>query len=361
MGTAGRSSKRDGQGRAPRSAWAAGDVAGSFLLVEELGRGAIASVWRASRLSPGGTSEWVALKLPARAESEPILRREARCLGRLHHPGIVQLSEVQLDPLALVLELVEGRSLREELRRRGRLPVHRALDIVRQVSAAISCAHEAGVVHGDLKPENILLVRGEVCKVFDFGLVDAQADPGAASEGPLQLSLASETTGVSGTPAYMAPEQRRAGRVDARADVYAIGLLIFELLTGRGPEGYEAPTDVCSGVPAAVDEIFRRCYAPYDRRYPSAVELARALTKAGFEAPSLGRDPGEHRLVASGAGGRAGRVSGVSFGADPQLAVPLGPGVERLRAVLTGLIYALVAVTGILAAKAWWLVDGVSR
>ncbi|MFE6906661.1 protein kinase domain-containing protein [Streptomyces erythrochromogenes] len=194
-----------------------------------LGRGGMGEVWRAHdpRLD-----RQVAIKfLPpdlADGHAADRFHREARVTARLQHPGIAQVfdSGAQDGRLHLVMELLDGRHLGSVLGNgRSGLPVHRAVDLAAQVADALSYAHRADIVHRDIKPANLMLVAGGRVKVCDFGIAGfVHADSGLTREGSLM-----------GTPDYMAPEQCRGLRVDGRADLYALGCVLFALLTGRPP------------------------------------------------------------------------------------------------------------------------------
>ncbi len=164
--------------------------------------------------------------------------REAEALAMLAHPNIAALEGVGASPegdMIFVMEYVEGHDLGVEIDRVGRLPLRRAIDLTRQVLGALQHAHGFGLVHRDLKPENVLLGRNasgaEQIKMIDFGLVKMVGDV-LGAEGRARLTA---TGVIFGTPAYMAPEQLRGEAVDARTDLYAVGVLLFELLTGRQP------------------------------------------------------------------------------------------------------------------------------
>ncbi|MFF4427870.1 serine/threonine-protein kinase [Streptomyces sp. NPDC001513] len=204
-------------------------IGGRYRLEELLGRGGMGEVWRAH--DPRLARE-VAIKFlpPHLADGHVVDRfhREARVTARLQHPGITQVFDTgaQDGQLHLVMELLDGRNLGEVLREEtSGLPVHRALDLAAQVADALSYAHRADVVHRDIKPANLVLVADDRVKVCDFGIAGfVHADSGLTREGSLM-----------GTPDYMAPEQCQGQRVDGRADLYALGCVLFALLTGRPP------------------------------------------------------------------------------------------------------------------------------
>ncbi|SHF40288.1 Stk1 family PASTA domain-containing Ser/Thr kinase [Streptoalloteichus hindustanus] len=191
--------------------------------------------------------------------------REARAAARLHHPGIVAVHDqgvdrrVDGDRVFLVMELVEGGTVRDLLREHGALPVPLALSVLEPVLSALAAAHNAGLVHRDVKPENVLIGRGGVVKVADFGLVRAVAEAGTTS-----------ASVILGTVAYLAPEQVATGAADARSDVYSAGLVLYEMLTGVPPytgdtalsvayrhvnDDVPAPSTAAAGIPPALDEL----------------------------------------------------------------------------------------------------------
>ena len=218
------------------------------------------------------------------------LRQEARVLAQLAHPNILQVIDLELfeDQPVLVTELLEGQTLRSRLTA-GPLAALQALEVAMQVASALAAAHRQGVVHRDVKPENLFLTRDGHCKVLDFGL----AKPLASGEST-SLGEALHTTGglLQGTVGYLSPEQIGGQPVDARADVYALGLVIHELVSGRPPgRGATAierqisllrdgpqPLPAEAGAPAGLDEVVARCLEvePPDR-FADAGEVLEAL------------------------------------------------------------------------------------
>jgi serine/threonine protein kinase len=196
--------------------------------------------------------------------------REARAAARLAHPGIVAVHDQGRDPdgtVFLVLELVEGGTLRDVLREQGRLHPATALTVVEQVVTALQVAHDRGLVHRDVKPENVLVGVDGAVKVADFGLVAAAWEAGADPADPSDPETGDV---VLGTVAYLAPEQVTDGRADARTDLYAAGVVLFELLTGVPPHGGDdavevarrhvdvdvpPPSTVVGGIPRALDRL----------------------------------------------------------------------------------------------------------
>ena len=215
-------------------------VAGRFVLDRLLGEGGMGVVWAATHAV---TRKAVALKLlkPDKA-SDPVVRqrfvREARAASAVEHPNIIEIRDViELEDgaPAMIMDLLEGESLGDRLERERALPLETLAPIMLQVVSAVGTAHAAGVVHRDLKPDNIFLVSepgGVSVRVLDFGI--AKVMP-AGSELPTSRGL-TNTGAILGTPFYMAPEQIFGERgIDQRADVWAIGIILYECLAGRRP------------------------------------------------------------------------------------------------------------------------------
>lgn len=211
---------------------------GEYRIVRLLGEGGMGKVYEATERLSG---RHVALKVlrPELARSEPVRRlfeNEMSILAGLDHPNVVRcLSCAEVGgELMMALELLPGRTLREVLRDEGPLEWTRALAIAEQVARALSAAHEhePPIVHRDLKPENVMVLDDGTVKVTDFGVAK------------LVAALGNESTHSAGTLAYMSPEQIDAGPVDARSDLYALGILLYELLTGRPPFHSSSPREL---------------------------------------------------------------------------------------------------------------------
>jgi serine/threonine-protein kinase len=252
---------------------------GRYRLEERLARGGMSTVYAATDLRLHRT---VAVKVMAEhLAHDPAFvdrfTREARATAMLSHVNVVSVSDQGSDQglVYLVMELVRGRTLRDLLQARGRLTVGEAFAVLEPVLAGLTAAHRAGIAHRDVKPENVLISTDGQVKVADFGLARAVAGTGQTSH----------TGGVLiGTVAYLSPEQLERGRSDARSDVYAAGVMLYELLTGHPPYAGDsalavayqhvhhdvpAPSTEVPGVPWQVDELVART----TRRDPAARPL----------------------------------------------------------------------------------------
>ena len=222
---------------------------GSCTVVGTLGEGGMGEVYRARDLR---LDRDVAIKvLPKTFAADPERRvrfdREARVLASLNHPNIAQIygAEETAGSVAIVMELVEGEDLAARLAR-GPLPWTEARPLARQIAEALDAAHERGIVHRDLKPANIRITRDDTVKVLDFGLAKAAAPESVMPDPDLSPTFTSPATHLGtivGTAAYMAPEQAKGKAVDKRADIWAFGVVLFEMLTGRSPFASESAVE----------------------------------------------------------------------------------------------------------------------
>lgn len=262
----------------PSPQWVPPDVAslsaqlGAYEVLALIGRGGMGAVYRARQRS---LDRLVAIKvLPLEASADELFaarfQSEARLLARLQHPNIVAVYDSGSTAdghLYLVMELVEGSDLSQMIRA-GKLPSPQSLEIVARVCDALQYAHQRGIIHRDIKPSNILFSTDGVVKVADFGLAKLHdtADPIA---NPQTL-----TGMVMGTPEYMAPEQRLGGAVDQRADIYSLGVLFYEMLTGQVPRGaWEMPSKH-SDVDQRVDGVVTKALQTEPaKRYQGAGEV----------------------------------------------------------------------------------------
>ena len=268
-----------------------GEHIGKYQLLRRLGRGAMGEVWAAINAD---TEREVALKLITGSDPEMRRRllREARAIGRLEHPNIVQIldrGETAAGEPFLIMQLLQGETLGERLAKVRTLPQAVAAGIALDVARALRVAHEKAIVHRDLKPANIFLARepdtdDDVVKVVDFGVSKLSIE----NEG-----AATVNGGLLGSPAYMSPEQIRATGVDGRTDIWAVGVLLFEMIAGRRPFGDPSSVVVLGQIltqpvprldavvrhadPALADVVAACLERNLERRVPSAVDLVGLL------------------------------------------------------------------------------------
>jgi len=208
-----------------------GDKLGPYTIQDRLGVGGMGEVYRAEDTRLGRT---VAVKISAERFTERF-EREARVVASLNHPNVCTLFDV--GPNYLVMELVDGPTLEDRLKQ-GPIPLEEALDLARQIAAALQAAHEKGIVHRDLKPANIKVKPDGTIKVLDFGLATTGSAPAAGADSATVAMSGTEPGMILGSPGYMSPEQARGLPVDKRADIWAYGVVVYEILTGeRGFDG----------------------------------------------------------------------------------------------------------------------------
>ncbi len=259
---------------------------GRYEVLEELGRGSMGIVYRARDPL---IDRFVAVKVINLASLSPQqirkyetrLHHEAKSAGRLNHPNIFTIHDMGKcgDVAYIAMEMLQGRELREVIDGRGGLSVDQALDIAIQVAHGLAYAHQHGVAHHDIKPANIMVLDGSHVKIADFGL--AQMSP----------SLVRTPTGyVLGSPSYMSPEQAQGLALDARSDIFSLGVILYEMLTRRLPfrgadvtevmrqivkDSPPAPSSINTRVPRMLDRIVERCLEKKaGARYQDAGELA---------------------------------------------------------------------------------------
>ncbi len=276
-----------------------------FRLIRRLGKGGMGTVFLAEQIGVGNRP--VALKVLNRKlldDPDFLLRfqNEAGSTGRIHHPNVVSIYEsAQGDDGTpyIAMEYLEGESLRELVKKRGALPVAEVVEITQQVADGLDAAHDLGIIHRDLKPDNIFLTRDKrgrlVVKVVDFGIAKLR-----------ESSMHTQTGMVLGTPAYMSYEQAsgmRSDELDARSDIYSLGIVVYEMLSGRVPFHSDTPLGYLRkhmteepppfrvvaqglGVPLAVESaVMKALVKDRNQRYSSALDFARELTSAAQPSP----------------------------------------------------------------------------
>ena len=281
-----------------------GESLGPYQIVALIGAGGMGEVYRArdSRLERD-----VAIKILK--DRGPGVEKEARAAAALNHPNIVTVYDV--GPDYVVMELVEGESLRAVLRR-GALSFHQVIEIGGQVADGLAAAHAGRVVHRDLKPENIMLGRDGRPRILDFGLAKR---PGLNN----QESTVTEPGSLTGTPGYMSPEQVRGLQLDSRSDIFSLGLILYEMLTGRRaflaasvPETMAAIVndrvpEFGSGLSPLLQALVMRCLEKdRERRFQSARDLGFSLRSliaipASSETPCACPKRFPHRFTGSDA------------------------------------------------------------
>lgn len=295
----------------------------NFRALRKLGEGSMGLVVEAENLALGTVVvvKLLHAALAIRADYVDRLRLEAQALGRIRHPNLVVVTDFAVTPAGvpfLVMERLQGCTVDEERRMRGALPLDEAIDIVRQTLAGLAAVHEAGIIHRDIKPANLFLCDPDasgrrVVKVLDFGIAKVLSSA-PAGRAPQPLRFPTAEGAAVGTPRCLSPEQACGGPVDARTDVYAVGVLLYTLLAGRGPfdhlrgalELLDAHVNVVPSppsvhvaqpIPPTVEAAILRALAkrPQDR-FASAAEFAKVLGRAQIAAsparpPRVERNP----------------------------------------------------------------------
>ncbi len=268
---------------------------GPYEIVAHIGAGGMGDVWRA-RDSRIGRDVAVKILPESWGEGDERVRRfeqEARAAGALNHPGLVTIFDVGTTSGSpyIVMELLEGQTLRDAIGKGDPqpLPLRKAIDYGQQIASALAVAHEKGIIHRDLKPENLFITADDRVKILDFGLAKLAADAPESDVTHTQRHLTSAGI-VVGTPGYMSPEQARAQSLDHRTDIFSLGTVLYEMVTGKCPFENQSAVETmhavlaleppplarfAANVPAALEAIVRHCMEKQPRdRFQSARDLA---------------------------------------------------------------------------------------
>jgi serine/threonine protein kinase len=345
-----------------------------YRLGHMLGQGGMAAVYLAEDTKLGKA---VAVKVlnPEYAIQPKVVQRfiqEARSITRVRHPNVIDVTDYGVTPdrsVFLVMELLHGEDLSAMLVREGPLPWSRLAPIVLQICAALAVVHQGGIVHRDIKPSNCFRIRvagnPDFIKVLDFGIAKVLAGPPGAPQ--------STTGSLLGTPEYMAPELPRGLRPDARVDIYALGVLMYKMLTGTAPFSAEVYMAVLAkhmfdpvepprqrapqlGIPEAVEAVIMRALAKErDDRYPSMAAFAEAIvaTMPGRPSAALWLEGSREVPVADPEADAQARGETVLAPVRPQPeAVEVGPGLDPSATLARGRVSRMPALTLSLAVAA---------
>jgi serine/threonine protein kinase len=285
-----------GGGGGGRAAVKAGELIGRYRVVSLLGSGGMGQVFRVESVPEGETLALKVLHPLAGADAERVRRfqREIQILTRIRHPAVLRIRDSGESSLGLFLvtELVDGEDLKQAIRRRGPFAPAETAALGATLADALAAAHARGVVHRDVKPNNVMIARDGSVRLLDFGL---------ARGAGIEVSTLTRTGTILGTPAYMSPEQFDATDVDERSDLYSLGVVLFEALTGRLPfrgatpiavalahktEPPPLPRSLRPGTPAWLERAVLRCLEKEPaRRFESAAEVAAELGRPRNASP----------------------------------------------------------------------------
>jgi len=319
------------QSTTPRVTLTSGTKLGEYEVKSLLGSGGMGEVYRArdSRLGRDVAIKVLPSSLSADSDRLRRFEQEARAAAALNHPNILavfQMGTYEGAPY-LVSELLEGETLREQIKR-GRLSMRKAIDCGVQIARGLAAAHEKGIVHRDLKPENLFVTKDGRVKILDFGLAKLTQPQSSSEHSALTLTEGTEAGVVMGTVGYMSPEQVRGEAADHRADIFAFGAILYEMLAGK--RAFQKPTSpetmsailnedppgisqVAANIPPGLQRVVHRCLEKNpEQRFQSASDLAFALDALSESTSSATVDLG-----------REGAEAGPSFIRDRRLMVRL--------------------------------------
>lgn len=274
-------------------------LAGRYELFEKIGEGGMSVVYKAKDML---LNRYIAIKVlkPEFIKDQKFIesfRRESQAAASLSHPNIVNIFDVGHEGNIhyIVMELVEGRTLSDLIQDEGPMPYQKVIELTKQIAAALSMAHKNQIIHRDVKPHNVLLTSGGTAKITDFGIAKA-----------VNSSTIVDTTGggIMGSVHYFSPEQARGGYVDEKSDIYSLGIVMYEMLTGRVPFDGDNPVNIAlmhinsemvppskliSGIPPALERIVLKCTDKYQtNRFSSADELIQTLDNLEFVGSVVG-------------------------------------------------------------------------
>ncbi|MBI4859424.1 MAG: SUMF1/EgtB/PvdO family nonheme iron enzyme [Candidatus Riflebacteria bacterium] len=323
---------------------------GEYEIERFLGQGAFGAVYRARQK---GLDRVVAVKFTTVPDTAALARfhLEGQVLARLRHENIIQVyasGETQGQPF-LVFEYVEGETLKDRILAAGTLRWNEAVDLTSKMLEGLTCAHDQGIIHRDLKSENVMLPSGGGLKIADFGLAKSETGSSGASRSGI----------VMGTPGYMSPEQAKGLKLDARSDLYAVGVILFEMLTGRLPFTAPSAMEVLTlkvkepaptvrsfnpQVAMALDEVTARALATDpSQRYQSAREMADRLKAAVFHTAARATRTAQAIKRPDASGGGTQRVRIVNTQPPPPSRTPVIAAVVGLVALALAGAFAFVS------------------
>ncbi|MDD6539816.1 MAG: protein kinase, partial [Firmicutes bacterium] len=273
-------------------------LAGRYELFERIGEGGMSVVYKAKDKL---LNRFVAIKIlkPEFIHDTKFIdsfRRESQAAASLSHPNIVNIYDVGREGNIhyIVMELIEGRTLSEYIKRKGAMSYTKVITLAKQIAAALAFAHKNHIIHRDVKPHNVMITPNGTAKITDFGIAKAVNS----------ATIVDNTEGIIGSVHYFSPEQARGGYVDEKSDIYSLGIVMYEMLTGRVPFDGDNPVNIAlmhingemvppsklvPGVPPALEHIILKCTDKYPvNRYASADELIEALNNLEFVGSMVG-------------------------------------------------------------------------